>query len=90
MLFLIPFFHTGFKANYLIGKFNLMAELVNPTDFKSAFQDSPVTDSNGYTASYKNKFFIWQIGYSGDKLSAYLNGQQGSNNPWSKTYLSLI
>jgi hypothetical protein len=39
MLFLIPFFHTGIKANYLIGKFNLMAGLVNPTDFKSAFQE---------------------------------------------------
>ena len=78
-----PFFHTGIKANYLIGKFNLMAGLADPTDLKSAFQDSPVTDSNGYTASYKNKFFIWQIGYSGDKLSVYLNGQQGSNNPLS-------
>lgn len=70
-----PFFHTGFKANYVIDKFNFMAGLANPTDFKSAFK----TADGG--SSFANKFFIWQVGYAGDKLSAYVNGQQGSKNP---------
>lgn len=72
-----PFFHTGLKANYLIGKFNVMAGLANPTDLKSSFGKAP----DG--SDYKNKFFIWQIGYAGEKLSTYLNGQQGSYNPVS-------
>ena len=72
-----PFFHTGLKANYLIGKFNVMAGVANPTDLKSSFGTAP----SG--SDYKNKFFIWQVGYAGDKLSAYLNGQQGSYNPVS-------
>lgn len=72
-----PFFHTGVKANYLMGKFNVMAGLANPTDLKSSFGTAP--DGN----SYNNKFFIWQLGYANDKLSAYLNGQQGSYNPVS-------
>ncbi|MCB9202353.1 MAG: porin [Flavobacteriales bacterium] len=64
-----PFGHTGLKANYEIeGGFNIMAGIANPTDYKSATQ-------------FDNKYFIWQLGYSGDKFSAYLNGQQGSNNP---------
>lgn len=80
-----PFFHTGIKANYLIGKFNVMAGFADPTDLKSAFQDVVVYDNTGnpVNKSYNNKFFIWQIGYSGEKLSAFLNGQQGSNNPLS-------
>lgn len=72
-----PFFHTGLKANYLLGKFNVMAGVANPTDLKSSFGTAP----SG--SDYKNKFFIWQVGYAGEKLSAYLNGQQGSNNPAS-------
>jgi len=63
-----PFFHTGAKANYVAKEFNFMAGLANPTDLKSA---------NGFD----NKYFIWQVGYTGEKLSAYLNGQSGSNNP---------
>ncbi len=72
-----PFFHTGLKANYLIGKFNVMAGVANPTDLKSSFGKAP----NGN--DYKNKFLIWQVGYANEKLSAYLNGQQGSYNPVS-------
>lgn len=74
-----PFLHTGFKANYVASKFNFMAGVVNPTDFKSAFHTADPNTGE----SFKNKFFIWQIGYAGDQLSAYLNGQHGSYNPWS-------
>ena len=56
-----------------------MAGVVNPTDFKSAFHTADPNTGE----SFKNKFFIWQIGYAGDQLSAYLNGQHGSYNPWS-------
>lgn len=56
-----------------------MAGVVNPTDFKSAFHTADPSTGE----SFKNKFFIWQIGYAGDKLSAFLNGQHGSYNPWS-------
>lgn len=72
-----PFFHTGVKANYTFGKFNIMAGVANPTDLKSSFGTAP----NG--KSYDNKFFIWQLGYADDKLSAFLNGQHGSYNPLS-------
>lgn len=72
-----PFFHTGLKANYLIGKFNVMAGVANPTDLKSSFGTAPGGND------FNNKFFIWQVGYAGDKLSAFLNGQQGSYNPLS-------
>jgi hypothetical protein len=43
----------------------------------------PFTPDPTTGESFKNKFFIWQIGYAGDKLSAFLNGQHGSYNPWS-------
>lgn len=72
-----PFFHTGLKANYLMGKFNVMAGIADPTDLKSSF--GKATDGK----DYNNKFFIWQLGYAGEKLSAFLNGQQGSYNPVS-------
>lgn len=81
-----PFFHTGVKANYVANKFNFMAGVANPTDFKSSFQKVNVYDNNGDligTKSYANKFIIWQLGYAGDKLSAFLNGQHGSYNPLS-------
>ncbi len=81
-----PFFHTGLKANYVVDKFNFMAGVANPTDLKSSFQKANIYDANNNligTKSYNNKFFIWQIGYAGDQLSAYLNGQHGSYNPSS-------
>ncbi len=31
-----PFFNTGVKAQYTVGKYNFMAGVTNPTDFKSA------------------------------------------------------
>ena len=87
-----PFFHTGVKANYAANKFNFMAGVANPTDFKSSFQKVNVYDANNNligTKSYANKFFIWQVGYAGEKLSTYLNGQHGSYNPSSSNLSQL-
>ncbi|SEF81528.1 Putative beta-barrel porin-2, OmpL-like. bbp2 [Halpernia humi] len=69
-----PFFHTGLKANYTEGSFNIMAGVANPTDLRSSFK----RDAG---KNFDNKYFIWQLGYAKDKLALYLNGQQGSNNP---------
>jgi hypothetical protein len=79
-----PFFHTGLKANYTEGAFNFMSGLANPTDFKSSFEKVPVYDSSGNLtkiSNLHNKYFIWQVGYTKDALTLYINGQQGSNNP---------
>lgn len=65
-----PFFHTGLKANYTVDKFNFMLGVANPTDFKSAV-DSGIPD---------NKQILAQIGYTGEKTSAYLNAVTGANN----------
>ena len=65
-----PFFHTGLKANYVADKFNFMLGVANPTDLKSAF-DSTRPD---------NKQVLAQIGYTGEKTSAYLNAVTGANN----------
>lgn len=65
-----PFFHTGLKANYVADKFNFMLGVANPTDIKSAF-DSTIPD---------NKQILAQIGYTGEKTSAYLNAVTGANN----------
>ena len=80
-----PFFHTGLKANYVLDKFNFMAGIANPTDLRSSFQKVEVVEVSGdvMTESYRNKFFIWQIGYAADSFNVYLNGQQGSYNPQS-------
>ncbi len=64
-----PFFHTGLKANYTVDKFNFMLGVANPTDFKSAI-DSGIPD---------NKQILAQIGYTGEKTSAYLNAVTGGN-----------
>lgn len=79
-----PFYHTGLKGNYTWKKFNVMAGIADPTDLKSSFERIPVYDSEGNEIgkrSYNNKYFIWQLGYVADKLSIFLNGQVGSNNP---------
>ena len=80
-----PFFHTGLKANYVLDKFNFMAGIANPTDLRSSFQKVEVVEVSGdvMTESYRNKFFIWQIGYAADSFNVYLNGQQGSYNSQS-------
>ncbi|HAK11669.1 MAG TPA: porin [Chitinophagaceae bacterium] len=61
-----PFFHTGFKAEYTLGKSTLMLGLADPTDFKSAIANS-------------KKFLIGQYSYvSGNsKMKAYINYQSG-------------
>lgn len=68
-----PFFNTGIKAQYLLGKFSVMAGVTNTTDFKSAI------DAGGST----NKTFIAQLGYVEETSIAYFNMTTGSNNPLS-------
>jgi hypothetical protein len=77
-----PFFNTGIKAQYTSGKFTAMFGITNPTDFKSAMD----------TGS-KQKTFIGQVGYIGEKVSAYLNFTSGSSNPLSdenKTQIDFV
>jgi hypothetical protein len=64
-----PFFNTGIKAQYTLGKFSFMAGVTNPADFKSALETST-----------KAKTFIGQVGYSGEKGSAYFNISSGAAN----------
>ncbi|MFV8269790.1 outer membrane beta-barrel protein [Flavobacterium sp. GT2N3] len=67
-----PFFNTGIKAQYTLGKFSFMAGVSNPTDFKTAIE-----------AGSSQKTFIGQLGYFGDSGSAYFNVTFGSANPGS-------
>jgi hypothetical protein len=67
-----PFFNTGVKAQYTVGKYNFMAGITNPTDFKSAV-----------SAGSTQKTFIAQLGYTGDTGSAFFNVTSGSMNPVS-------
>jgi hypothetical protein len=63
-----PFFHTGLKAEFTLGKTTLMAGIANPTDLKSA--------------SSMPKTFIAQVGTaSGDgQMKAYFNYQGGAQH----------
>ncbi len=67
-----PFFNTGIKAQYTSGKFNFMAGVTNPTDFKSAID-----------AKSKQKTFIGQLSYISSTGSVYFNVTSGSSNPSS-------
>lgn len=67
-----PFFNTGVKAQYTVGKYNFMAGVTNPTDFKSAV-----------SAGSTQKTFIAQLGYTGETGSAFFNVTSGSTNPVS-------
>ena len=59
-----PFFHTGVKADFTVGKSGIMVGVTNPTDFKSA--------------SFQQKWGIAQYSYAGDKVKLYLNYQGGN------------
>lgn len=61
-----PFFHTGIKAEYTLGKSTLMLGMADPTDFKSAVADS-------------KKYLIGQYSYlsANNQLKAYINYQSG-------------
>lgn len=63
-----PFYHTGFKANFTKGKFNLLAGFFNDTDTKS--------DND------RNKYVGAQLGFTGDNGGVYLNFV-GGNEPTS-------
>ena len=67
-----PFFNTGVKVQYTSGKFNFMAGVTNPTDFKTTLE-----------AGSTQKTFVGQLGYLGDTGSAYFNVTSGSSNPAS-------
>jgi hypothetical protein len=60
------------KAQYTVGKYNFMAGVTNPTDFKSAV-----------SAGSNQKTFIAQLGYTGETGSAFFNITSGSTNPVS-------
>lgn len=61
-----PFYHTGFKANFTIKKWNFLAGFFNDTDTKS--------DND------RNKYVGAQVGYTGDNGGVYLNFV-GGNEP---------
>ena len=67
-----PFFNTGVKAQYILGKFSFMAGVSNPTDFKSTIE-----------AGSSQKTFVGQVAFLGDTGSAYFNVTSGSSNPSS-------
>ncbi|WP_395061474.1 outer membrane beta-barrel protein [Flavobacterium sp.] len=67
-----PFFNTGVKAQYTVGKMSYMIGITNATDFKTAAE-----------AGSKQKTFIGQIAYAGAKTSLYFNLSSGSSNPSS-------
>lgn len=60
-----PFFHTGLKADYAIGKSGFMIGIANPTDLKSA--------------NFSRKFLIGQYSLApNDNVSIYVNYQGGT------------
>lgn len=61
-----PFYHTGFKANFTVKKFNFLVGFFNDTDTKS--------DDD------RNKYVGAQAGYTGDNGGVYLNFV-GGNEP---------
>lgn len=67
-----PFFNTGVKAQYILGKFSFMAGVSNPTDFKTTIE-----------AGSSQKTFVGQVAFLGDTGSAYFNVTSGSSNPSS-------
>lgn len=67
-----PFFNTGVKVQYTVGKYNFMAGVTNPTDFKSAV-----------SAGSTQKTVTAQLGYTGETGTAFFNFTSGSLNPVS-------
>lgn len=61
-----PFYHTGFKANFVVKKFNFLVGFFNDTDTKA--------DDD------RNKYVGAQAGYTGDNGGVYLNFV-GGNEP---------
>ncbi len=63
-----PFFHTGLKADFTVGKSGFMVGLANPTDYK--------------TASFSKKYLIAQysVASKNDNVKAYLNFAAGKPN----------
>lgn len=61
-----PFYHTGFKANFTVKKWNILAGFFNDTDTKS--------DND------RNKYVGAQVGYTADNGGVYLNFV-GGNEP---------
>ena len=69
-----PFYHTGFKANFTKNKMNFLVGLFDDTDHKG--------DND------RNKFVGAQVGYTGDKVSGYLNWVGGNQSDRSDTTAS--
>lgn len=65
-----PFYHTGFKANFTVKKWNFLVGFFNDTDHK--------TDDD------RNKYVGAQVGYTGDNGGVYLNFV-GGNEPTTYT-----
>jgi hypothetical protein len=65
-----PFYHTGFKANFTVKKWNMLVGFFNDTDTKS--------DND------RNKYVGAQVGYTGDNGGVYLNFV-GGNEPTTFT-----
>jgi hypothetical protein len=70
-----PFFHTGVKADFTLGKSGLMVGVANPTDYKY------VPDG-----VLNKKFFLAQYSYAvGDLFKMYLNYVGGKSLDTSKS-----
>lgn len=70
-----PFFHTGLKADFTIGKSGLMVGVANPTDFKYVPE-----------GVINKKFLLAQYSYTGsDLFKVYLNYVGGKGIDTSKT-----
>jgi hypothetical protein len=70
-----PFFHTGLKADFTLGKSGLMVGVANPTDYKYV----PEGTNN-------KKFLLAQYSYTGsDLFKVYLNYVGGKSLDTSKT-----
>jgi len=70
-----PFFHTGLKADFTLGKSGLMVGVANPTDFKYVPE-----------AVINKKFLLAQYSYTGsDLFKVYLNYVGGKAIDTSKT-----
>jgi hypothetical protein len=70
-----PFFHTGLKADFTLGKSGLMVGVANPTDYKYV----PEGVNN-------KKFLLAQYSYTGsDLFKVYLNYVGGKSFDTSKT-----
>lgn len=70
-----PFFHTGLKADFTLGKSGLMVGVANPTDFKYVPE-----------GVINKKFLLAQYSYTGsDLFKAYINYVGGKGIDTTKT-----